>query len=59
VPDPDTKAKRARQPRAPETSRRSIQDSLLVAAGATLAIPNGVRLIIDNGFASPGGEMGQ
>src|SRR3954454_18282152 len=33
--------------------------SLLVAAGATLAIPNAFRLIIDRGFASIGGDIGR
>lgn len=31
--------------------------ALLVSAGATLAIPNGFRLIIDRGFATPGADM--
>ncbi|MBA3897699.1 MAG: ATP-binding cassette domain-containing protein [Sphingomonadaceae bacterium] len=31
--------------------------ALLVAASATLAIPNGFRLIIDKGFASSGGNI--
>ena len=33
--------------------------ALLVSSGATLAIPNGFRLIIDKGFASSGGEIGR
>ncbi len=33
--------------------------ALLVSAGATLAIPNGFRLIIDKGFVSSGGEIGR
>jgi ATP-binding cassette subfamily B protein len=33
--------------------------ALLVAAGATLAIPNAFRLIIDKGFSSTGGEIGR
>jgi ATP-binding cassette subfamily B protein len=33
--------------------------SLLVAAGATLAIPNSFRLIIDRGFSASGGEIGR
>ena len=33
--------------------------ALLVSAGATLAIPNAFRLIIDRGFASAGGEIGR
>ena len=32
---------------------------LLVAAAATLAIPNAFRLIIDKGFASSGGDIGR
>lgn len=31
--------------------------SLIVAAGATLAIPNGFRLVIDRGFAQSGGNI--
>jgi ATP-binding cassette subfamily B protein len=31
--------------------------SLLVAAGATLAIPNGFRLVIDRGFSGGGGDI--
>src|SRR6185503_8534049 len=31
--------------------------SLLVAAGATLAIPNAFRLIIDRGFSASGGNI--
>ncbi len=31
--------------------------SLIVAAGATLAIPNGFRLVIDRGFAPSGGNI--
>jgi len=31
--------------------------SLLVAAAATLAIPNGFRLVIDRGFGSAGGDI--
>ncbi len=31
--------------------------ALLVAASATLAIPNGFRLVIDRGFASGGGDI--
>ncbi len=33
--------------------------ALLVAAGATLAIPNGFRLVIDRGFMSAGGNIGR
>ncbi|MFM7028030.1 MAG: ABC transporter transmembrane domain-containing protein [Chakrabartia sp.] len=33
--------------------------SLIVAAGATLAIPNGFRLVIDRGFAQSGGDIGR
>lgn len=33
--------------------------SLLVAAGATLAIPNAFRLIIDRGFSAVGGDIGR
>ena len=33
--------------------------ALLVAAGATLAIPNAFRLIIDRGFNADGGEVGR
>jgi ATP-binding cassette subfamily B protein len=33
--------------------------ALLVAAGATLAIPNSFRLIIDKGFAAMGGDIGR
>ena len=33
--------------------------SLLVAAAATLAIPNGFRLVIDRGFAASGGDIGR
>ncbi len=33
--------------------------ALLIAAGATLAIPNSFRLIIDRGFASIGGDIGR
>jgi len=33
--------------------------ALLVSSGATLAIPNGFRLIIDKGFASPDSGMGR
>jgi ATP-binding cassette, subfamily B, bacterial len=33
--------------------------ALLVAAMATLAIPNGFRLVIDKGFASNGGDIGR
>ena len=33
--------------------------SLLVAAAATLAIPNGFRLVIDRGFAAAGGDVGR
>ncbi|WP_106638837.1 ABC transporter transmembrane domain-containing protein [Allosphingosinicella vermicomposti] len=33
--------------------------SLLVSAGATLAIPNAFRLIIDRGFGSAGGDIGR
>ncbi|HEX4737618.1 MAG TPA: ABC transporter transmembrane domain-containing protein [Allosphingosinicella sp.] len=33
--------------------------ALLVAAGATTAIPNGFRLIIDRGFAAHGGDIGR
>jgi ATP-binding cassette subfamily B protein len=31
--------------------------SLVIAAGATLAIPNGFRLVIDRGFAQSGGNI--
>lgn len=31
--------------------------SLIVAAGATLAIPNGFRLVIDRGFGQSGGDI--
>ena len=33
--------------------------SLIVAASATLAIPNGFRLVIDRGFAQSGGDIGR
>src|SRR3954467_1734562 len=33
--------------------------ALLVAAAATLAIPNAFRLIIDKGFAASGGDIGR
>ena len=33
--------------------------ALLVAAGATLAIPNAFKLIIDRGFGASGGEIGR
>jgi ATP-binding cassette subfamily B protein len=33
--------------------------SLLVAAAATLAIPNGFRLVIDRGFGAAGGDIGR
>lgn len=33
--------------------------SLFVAAAATLAIPNGFRLVIDRGFAAAGGDIGR
>ncbi len=33
--------------------------SLFVAAAATLAIPNGFRLVIDRGFAASGGDVGR
>jgi ATP-binding cassette subfamily B protein len=33
--------------------------ALLVSAGATLAIPNAFRLIIDRGFGSDGGDIGR
>src|SRR4051794_2175977 len=33
--------------------------ALLVAAGATLAIPNAFRLIIDKGFGASGGDIGR
>jgi ATP-binding cassette subfamily B protein len=33
--------------------------SLLVAAGATLAIPNAFKLIIDRGFGAAGGDIGR
>jgi ATP-binding cassette subfamily B protein len=33
--------------------------SLLVAAAATLAIPNGFRLVIDRGFGAAGGNIGR
>ena len=33
--------------------------SLIVAAGATLAIPNGFRLVIDRGFSQSGGDIGR
>ena len=33
--------------------------ALLVAAGATIAIPNAFRLIIDRGFAAHGGDIGR
>ncbi len=33
--------------------------ALIVAATATLAIPNGFRLVIDKGFASHGGDIGR
>lgn len=33
--------------------------SLLVAAAATLAIPNGFRLVIDRGFGDTGGDIGR
>ncbi|QPQ54012.1 ATP-binding cassette domain-containing protein [Allosphingosinicella flava] len=33
--------------------------ALLVSAGATLAIPNAFRLIIDRGFGSAGGDIGR
>ena len=33
--------------------------SLLIAASATLAIPNGFRLVIDRGFGASGGDIGR
>lgn len=33
--------------------------SLLIAAAATLAIPNGFRLVIDRGFGASGGDIGR
>jgi ATP-binding cassette, subfamily B, bacterial len=33
--------------------------ALLVAAGATLAIPNGFRFVIDKGFMTGGGDIGR
>ena len=33
--------------------------ALLIAAGATLAIPNGFRMVIDRGFASGMGDIGR
>ncbi len=33
--------------------------ALVVAASATLAIPNGFRLVIDKGFAAQGGDIGR
>jgi len=33
--------------------------SLIVAASATLAIPNGFRLVIDRGFGQSGGDIGR
>ena len=33
--------------------------ALLIAAAATLAIPNGFRLVIDRGFAANGGDIGR
>ena len=33
--------------------------SLIIAASATLAIPNGFRLVIDRGFAQSGGDIGR
>lgn len=33
--------------------------SLMIAAAATLAIPNGFRLVIDRGFGASGGDIGR